>query len=146
MPIEYDTTESLIVTLDLLLEYKIIQDRIRVYTYASEVTFSEFLSNPMDAINSSINLINSIKGLVDILHEQQKLPWRFRLQVAYKFNLLFYYFVHFIYQTVACAVEGNNIGCYVTFIIISFLDFVCEMCEIIHYQYRVWNYNQLQSV
>ena len=120
-----------------------VQERIRVYTYTSEVTFSEYLANPLDAISTNINFINSFKGFVGILHEQRRLPWKFRLQVAYKLNLLLYYFVNFIYQIVACTVEGENIGYYVTFIIISFLGLVCETCEIIHYQCTVWNGNQL---
>jgi len=121
-----------------------VQERIRVYHYTSEVTICDFLESPLRAIHSEMNLINSIKGLVGVLHDQPKLRWKFRRQMAYKLNLVLYYFINFVYLVVACAAQKENISYYITFVILSFLGFVCATSEILHYQYRVWSRNQQQ--
>ena len=107
-----------------------IQETVTLYNYAPEVTLNDYLEHPLSVINSNLNMTNSIKGLINILYDQQKLPWKFKLQVAYKVNLLIYYFINFVYQMVACAVQGDNIGYYVTFIIILFFGLIFETFEL----------------
>jgi len=83
------------------------RNRTVYYTEAS-VTLCGYLQHPTKSISNNTNLTNSVKGLLDALHEQKKLPWRFSIKLAYKLNLLFYYFINFVYQIIACAVERER--------------------------------------
>jgi len=107
-----------------------VQETLPQYNYAPEVTLSDYLEHPLSVINNNLNMANSIKGLVNILYDQRKLPWKFKLQLVYKFNLLVYFFTNFVYQIVTCGVQRENIGYYITFIIIIFLGLIYETFEL----------------
>ena len=106
-----------------------------VYNYSPEVTLLDYLKNPSYSINSSINVTNSIKGFLDVMYYQQKLPQTFSVALIYKFNLVLFYLINFVYQVVTLLVIQENFGYYITCIIIYFTGLVsgaflkkCLMC------------------
>ena len=107
-----------------------VQETIAQYNNAPVVTLRDYLVHPHSAINNKLNMMNSIKGLIDILYSQPKLPWKLELLVVYKLNLFFYYFINFIYLIVACAIQGEHVGYYGTYIIIVFLGLIHETFEL----------------
>ena len=91
-----------------------------VYNYSPEVTLLDYLKNPSYSINSSINVTNSIKGFLDVMYYQQKLPQTFSVALIYKFILVLFYLINFVYQVVTLLVIQEDFSYYIICIIISF--------------------------
>ena len=101
-----------------------------VYNYSPEVTLLDYLKNPSHSINSSMNVTNSIKGFLDVMYYQQKLPQTFSVVLLYKFNLVLFYLINFVYQVVTLLVIQDDFGYYITCIIISCAGLVSGAFEI----------------
>ena len=78
-------------------------------------------------ITGTQNASNSFSGLLDILHEQRKLPWNSIKNRIYKLGLFIYYFVNFVYSIVALAVQKDHLAYHIVYIFICFTGFVFEL-------------------
>ena len=88
-----------------------------------------------DTVNRAIvgteNASNSFSGLLDILYEENKLPWGFVKNMIYKLGLLIYYFANFVYFIVAVAVQRENLAYHLVYMFICTIGFLFELIVII---------------
>lgn len=77
------------------------------------------------------NALNSLKGLLDVIHEEKKLPWSFIKKFIYKMGLLIYYLVNFIYSVIATGIQGDHIGYHLAYLFISLIGLAYEVTDVI---------------
>jgi len=109
-------------------------------------TLTNYLRHPNRFVGTQ-SVKNSFKGFLDILFSHKKLPWIFPINFLYKFGLLIFYFVNFVYQTTAFAVQGEHLVYYITYIIISLIGLAHGLFEVIYDLYikiKQWRERQRQ--
>ena len=104
--------------------------------FTMEFTLSNYLHSPKSFIDQS-DIKKGVGGFMDIMYRQKKLPWRLSLKILYKFGLLVFFFVNFIYPIIVFAVEQEHAGYNVVCGLISLIGFIFELYELIPdlYQY-----------
>ena len=95
-----------------------------------QFTLTNYLRHPNRFVGTQ-SVKNSFKGFLDILFSHKKLPWRFSINLIYKLGLLIFYFVNFVYQTTAFAVQGDHLAYYITYIVISLIGLAHGIFEVI---------------
>ena len=93
--------------------YNVIQDTIKYLKHPSR--FEGSPSGP-----------NCLKGFLDVMSEQKKLPFGFTKVIIYNLILLVYYFTNFIYSIVAVSVQGDHIVHYIFYLLISLTGLLFE--------------------
>ena len=119
-----------------------VEDAVVQYQF----TFTNYLRHPGRFVGRQ-SILNSFKGFLDTLSSQKKLPWRFGINLLYKFGLLTFYFVTLLYQIIACGVQGEHIAYYITYILISFIGLIHGLYEVISDLYvniKHWNERRKQ--
>ena len=96
-----------------------------------QFTLTNYLHHPNRFVGTQ-SVKNSFKGFLDILFSHKKLPWRFSINLIYKLGLLIFYFVNFVYQTTAFAVQGDHLAYYITYIVISLIGLTHGLFEVIY--------------
>jgi len=109
-------------------------------------TLTNYLRHPNRFVGEQ-SVKNSFKGFIEILYSHKKLPWIFPINLLYKIGLLVFYFVTFVYQTTAFAVQGEHLAYYITYIIISLIGLAHGLFEVIYALYikiKQWREKQRQ--
>ena len=98
--------------------HNLIQDTIRYLRHPSR--FEGVQNGP-----------NSIKGFLDVMSEQKRLPFGFTKIIVYKLLLFVYYLTNFIYSVVAVSIQGDHIVHYTLYLLISLTGLLFEVIVII---------------
>ena len=77
------------------------------------------------------NAINSLKGFLDVIHNEKKLPWSFLKKFIYKMGLLIYYLVNFIYSVIATSIQGDHIEYHLAYLFISLIGLAYELTNVL---------------
>jgi len=106
-----------------------------------EFTLENYLRDPKQFVQNE-DVKNGFKGFLDILARQRKLPWSLGAIIVYKFGLLIFYFINFLYPIIVFAVEQENAAYNIVCFIISLIGLVYELYEFLpdlyHYM-KTWN-------
>ena len=102
--------------------------------HVTQITMTTYLRDnlrhPLRRFEGKQNAANSLKGLLDVLHDKEKLPWSFAKKLIYKAGLLVYYLINFIYSVVAIGVQANHIGYHLAYLFVSLIGLSFELTDI----------------
>ena len=93
---------------------------------------SECRQNTLNrTVVGSLNALNCLKGLLDVLYEEKKLPWSFTTNTIYKLGLFVYYLANFLYSIIAVAVQKDNFAYHIIYLLISTIGALFELIVMI---------------
>ena len=98
--------------------------------HVTNITMTSYLRHPLKRFEGKQNATNSVKGFLDVLYDEKKLPWSFAKKLIYKVGLLVYYLINFIYSVVAIGVQANHIGYHLAYLFISLVGLAYELTDI----------------
>ena len=99
-------------------------------SYMVEFTLNNYLRDPKQFVESK-DVKNSFKGFLDILVLHKKLPWSLGVKILYKFGLLIFFLINFLYPIIVFAVEQENPAYNVVCFLISLIGLIFELYELI---------------
>ena len=94
-----------------------------------EFTLWNYLRDPRPFVQQE-DIKKSLKGFLDILYLQKKLPWGLGAKILYKFGLLFFFLVTFLYPTIIFIMEKEHASYNIVCGIFSFIGLGIEIYEI----------------
>ena len=109
-----------------------------------EFTLKNYLRDPKKFIQKE-DVKSGYKGFLDILALQKKLPWSLGVKILYKFGLLVFFLINFLYPLIVFAVEQDNVAYNVVCFIISFIGLAFELYELLpdlYHYIKAWKEKQ----
>ena len=100
-----------------------------------EFTLDNYLRDPKQFVQNE-DVKNSFRGLLDILARQKKLPWGLGARILYKFGLVVFFLINFLYPIIVFAIKQEHAAYNIVCGIISFIGLVFELYETLPDLYR----------
>jgi len=122
--------------------------------HSVEFTLWNYIRDPRPFVQQE-DVKKGLKGFLDILYQQKKLPWGLGAKILYKFGLLIFFLITFLYPTILFIIEQEHARYNIVCGIFSFLGLAFEIYQVVRdvYQYikqfkqkqRALNFNTANS-